>query len=487
MIQQTVVLVLIFISAVSVTMLVCLRIFERRAQNLKSEIREARMENQELWRQLDFDPLTLCHSRRFFMTQARTWLSDPVINGLTLMIVDIDYFKSINDSYGHAAGDGYLIAAAEALRAEIGERGIVARLGGDEFWIAYPGLPERDTQTLADRLGSIIRKVETKQYDTKITRTASIGVTFAPPDTPLDEAMLEADTALYLAKAGGRNLSIQADLPVREVMQVKRTKPTIEGIRKGFADDQFTYFVQPIFDITTPHPYPALGVEALIRWVRPDGSILLPADFMTTINRHCDPSMKPSLHMASQVAAGFAATDPSMFCAFNVSSAFLQRNVDTEARWLDVLLNGLIPTRTVLEIVESAVIEDATMAKSLLTKIRDTGVRIALDDFGTGHSNLMRLRDLPVDIVKIDRGFIATITSSRTNAAILKALISMGQDLNFEIIAEGIETADQLHKLQDMGITKAQGFFLGEPAPLEEWTAKLVFKARTKDDKLAAE
>lgn len=459
--------------SVSLTVAVCLIIYERRASNLKAAIKAARTENRELWRQLDYDPLTMCHSRRFFVTECQRLLDEPNSKGLTLLIMDIDYFKSINDSYGHAAGDAFLIAAADALKAYMGDDAIVARLGGDEFWIAREAIPPAQAQDLAEALGGVIRKIETHQHGTKVTRSASIGVSTARAGTPLNEAMLEADTALYLAKSGGRNLALQADLPVLEVLNSKRTRPTIEGIRQGLADDQFTYFVQPIFDISVPQPHPALGVEALIRWIRPDGSILLPADFMTTITRHYNASVKPPLHLANQVASRFAYTDPAMFCAFNVSSAFLQRSVGTGDNWLDDLLAGLPPERTVFEIVESAVIEDSSAAKSLLTAVRAAGVRIALDDFGTGHSNLMRLRDLPVDIVKIDRSFVGTITNSRTNTAILKALIGMGQDLDFDIIAEGVETPDQLHKLQDMGITQAQGFYLGEPGSLDDWSTRL--------------
>lgn len=473
------------------TAVLCIRYFDRKLRTMRRSLHHAYGHSRKLARQLDHDPLTKCHSRHYFMSRVQDWLDQEGSAGVTLMILDIDHFKSINDSYGHGAGDLFLIACADALRHEIGPTGIVARLGGDEFWVAVNALPPDRADSLADRLRGLMRKVETDQMGTKITRSVSIGLTQVAAGSELEAAMLDADTALYLAKASGRNLSMQTSASLREKASSERAKPTIEGIKQGLADDQFTYFVQPIFDISTQAPHAPLGVEALIRWVRPDGSILLPADFMTTITRHYNNAVKPPIHMANQVAAHFAGSDPAMFCAFNVSSAFLQHSVGTGSDWLENLLAGLNPSSTVLEIVESAVIEDAPKAKSLLSAVREAGVRIALDDFGTGHSNLMRLRDLPVDIVKIDRGFVASIASSRKNTAILKALIGMGADLGFDIIAEGVETEDQLHKLQDLGITQAQGFLLGQPAPLSEWRSTLFPAAShagaAAQDKLAAE
>lgn len=472
---------------VCLTAAICLAIAKTRTRQMRLAIRAALSANQDLLRQLEHDPLTMCYSRQYFVTRATEILGTPNGRGLTLMIVDIDYFKTINDSYGHAAGDAYLIAAAKALKNHLGKDTIVARLGGDEFWIARDAMPAPEAQALAGKLVEVMGKVTTKHHGTKITRTASIGVTLARPSMALDEAMQEADTALYLAKSSGRNSSVHAGRLLRETLNTKRTQPTIEGIREGLADQQFTYFVQPIFDITANQPAQALGVEALIRWVRPDGSILLPADFMATITRHYGDSVRPPLQLANQVASRFAAADPPMFCAFNVSSAFLQRSIGNGKDWTEKLLDGLDPKCTVFEIVESAVIEDAAKAKSLLIALRNAGVRIALDDFGTGHSNLMRLRDLPVDIVKIDRGFIASISNSQKNTAILKALIGMGRDLGFEIIAEGVETQDQLFKLQDLGITQAQGFYLGAPASVEEWSERLAPRSSPKSNISAAQ
>lgn len=428
-------------------------------------------DNAALSRLLDIDPLTRCSSRRYFVAEATKWLDAPDSAGLTLMIMDIDHFKSINDSYGHGAGDRYLAAVGKALSTHLDGRGMVARLGGDEFWIALPKADAQAGWVLAEELRERVYDIPLQTPGQLVTRSASLGVTSVPARTKLTEAMTEADTALYLAKAGGRNKALLVDATVRRQMQATKTRPTVEGIKQGLADEEFTYFVQPVFEIDSRRP---VGVEALIRWVRPDGSVLLPADFMSVITANYHLSVKPPLALANEIAAAFSDAPHPMFCAFNISTSFLQRAIGKDTRWLDELLMGLPPQQMVFEIVESAVIEDAASARSLLSAMREAGVRIALDDFGTGRSNLMRLRDLPVDIVKVDRSFVASITTSAKNTAILRALVAMSGDLGYEIIAEGVETDEQLNRLWDIGITQAQGYLLGAPAPLADWREALL-------------
>ena len=448
-------------------------LWRARLRTVRAEITQLGEDNAALTTLLDFDPLTGCRSRRYFVKEATRWLAAGTAKGLSLMILDIDHFKSINDSYGHGAGDSYLKAVGTAISDHLGNRGIVARLGGDEFWVALPETDPEIAHDMAEALRKIVYEIAVQTPCQRVTRSASIGVTRVALGTDLTSAMTEADTALYLAKAGGRNRSILVDAAIRTTMASNLNRPTVEGIKEGLAADEFTYFVQPIFDIETKR---AVGVEALIRWVRADGSVLLPADFMSVITSNYHLSVRPPVGMASEVASAFAfATAPHpIFCAFNISTAFLQRSVGNDTRWLDELLAGLDPSRTVFEIVENAVIEDAARTKSLLHTMREAGVRIALDDFGTGQSNLMRLRDLPIDIVKIDRSFVGTVPESIKNVAILKALAAMSEDLGFEIIAEGVETEAQLERLRDLGIRNAQGFLLGAPAPLTEWRDSLL-------------
>jgi diguanylate cyclase (GGDEF)-like protein len=449
-----------------------------RLRSVRAQIAQLGEDNAALTTLLDFDPLTRCRSRRYFVKEVSRWLGAVAANGLSLMIIDIDHFKSINDSYGHGAGDSYLTAVGTAISDHLGDRGIVARLGGDEFWVALPEVDPKVAPKVAHDIAEALRKIvydiAVQTPNQRVTRSASIGVTRVAPGTDLTSAMTEADTALYLAKAGGRNRSMLVDAAIRTKMASNLNRPTVEGVKDGLAADEFTYFVQPIFDIETRR---AVGVEALIRWVREDGSVLLPADFMSVVTSNYHLSVKPPVSMANEVANAFAAAPHPIFCAFNISTAFLQRAVGNETRWLDELLAGLAPSRTVLEIVENAVIEDAARTKSLLQAMREAGVRIALDDFGTGQSNLMRLRDLPVDIVKIDRSFVGTVPESSKNVSILKALVAMSEDLEFEIIAEGVETEAQLERLRDLGIRNAQGFLLGAPAPLAEWRGSLLAPA----------
>jgi len=459
--------------AASATAAVCYWLFRRKTRGLRQTAEVLIGENREMADLLDMDPLTSCYSRRFFVKRAQSKLNNLTGHGMSLMIVDIDSFKSLNDSYGHGAGDSFLRQTADLIRTQIGDQGFVARLGGDEFWIALPDLSPQDARHLADRLSKLIGNQRSQANGTEISRTASIGVTFVAPGTALDQAMLEADGALYLAKASGRNSAVLADSGLRKRLADAVAKPTVEGIRDGLNRDEFTFFVQPIFDIATRKP---LGVEALIRWVRSDGSILLPADFMSTISRHYTRAATPPIRLAAEVSKAFANHDPSLFCAFNVSTASLNQPLSEGLDWFNRLLDGFSPAQSVIEVVESAMIEDLPQARALLDALHEQGVRIALDDFGTGHSNLQRLGELPVDIVKVDRSLVVSLPVSPRHRAILRALVALGTDLGFDIIAEGVETADQLAVLQDLGVGAAQGFFLGAPAQLDNWKRKLDLK-----------
>ena len=224
---------------------------------------------------------------------------------------------------------------------------------------------------------------------------------------------------------------------------------------------EITYFVQPIFDLEQDR---IEGVEVLIRWVKPDGEILLPGDFWDLMADGYKRSVRPPLEEANQAASGFSELDPPIYCGWNISSKFLNNTVQpgTDVDWLKALLNGLPPEMTVFEIVESTVIDNPEATKTLINAQRSKGVRIALDDFGIGMSNLERLLEYPIDILKIDRSFVQSPTRE-SREGIIRGLVEMSKTMGFEIVAEGIETQCQLDLVRAAGITHAQGYFLGKP------------------------
>jgi diguanylate cyclase len=433
---------------------------------LETRNRGLAQQNEALTQLLTYDTLTRCRSHRYFVATVGRWLGSPVDGRVTLIIADIDHFKSINDSYGHGVGDIYLRAVGRALSAHIGTRGVVARLGGDEFWVALRSLDDIQSEREAEDIRKCIASVWIDVANQRLSRTASVGASRVPEGTNLSDAMLEADTALYIAKARGRNACEPVDKTLRERLRHSKRMPTLDGIKQGLIAQEFTYFLQPIFDIRANQP---IGFEALIRWVRSDGTILPPSNFMPIINGDQHLFATPTADIMREIAATLEETAGDQFCSFNISSTLFQSSAETVMSRLGTIIDGLNPKKTVFEIVENTMIEDVSKVSGILNNLRASGVRIALDDFGTGQSDLARLRDLPIDIVKIDKTFIEGLPTSPKNIAILKALVSMSHDLGYIIVAEGVEREAQVSCLQELGIAFAQGYLLGAPSPLADW------------------
>jgi EAL domain-containing protein (putative c-di-GMP-specific phosphodiesterase class I) len=221
----------------------------------------------------------------------------------------------------------------------------------------------------------------------------------------MEDALNVADAALYEAKSKGKNQILAADHEVVRRMRQKQSRPSAKEVGAALENGEITYFVQPIFDLEQDR---IERVEASIRWVKPDGEILLPGDFLDLMADGYKRGVRPPLEEANQAAIGFSELDPPIYCGWNISSKFLNNTVQpgTDMDWLKALLNGLPPEMTVFEIVESAVIDNPEATKTLINALRSKGVRIALDDFGIGMSNLERLLEYPINILKIDRSFI---------------------------------------------------------------------------------
>lgn len=415
------------------------------------------------------DPLTGCLTRTAFTA---TLADDLRRQPVTVCVLDLDHFESVNDTWGHATGDALLAAVGRCLRDRLGPGARIARLGSDAFWVALPG-PAR--QANADRLeaarqaiGAVIPTPELPH----VTRSASAGVVHVPAGTDPAEAIRAADLALALAKAQGRD-QLEADAEaVHRAAAARARRPGPDGIRAGLDRDEFTYFVQPVRDLSTDR---VLGVEALLRWVRPDGRVLTPDQFLGDPALPGTRPIRPPLEMTRALAAMFATLPEPCFTAFNLSGRVL-RSADTGTR-LRALIETVDPARLVFEIVEDAGIEDDPAALPLLRDLRQAGARIALDDFGTGRSNLARLLTLPVDIVKFDRAFTVAATRPRART-ILARQIAMAEDLGLDMIAEGLETEAQRALLLDLGLRCGQGYLLGTPAPATDWAARIAADRR---------
>lgn len=438
-----------------------------RAQ-LTQKIAALSEQNAVLQRRVDYDILTPARSRQYLAERVDDPNRDTV---LALIFVDLDRFKSVNDGHGHDVGDRLLVEIAARIETMLGPDDFVARLGGDEFCVLLKDADLDNAIGFAERMGTAIANTSIHSGGLDVSRSASIGVGQVLKGQKLIDALIIVDGALRHAKSRGRNRVQLADETVLESLAAQRAKPSIEQLKTGLDRGEVIYHVQPIFNLRSGM---VTGVEALIRWQLPNGTLRRPEDFLETMTGSYHLALKPPLEAANKAAQTFARLHPQMFVAFNISSSFLERSEDIDSAWIERLLNGIPPHQMVFEIIESAVIANPAGAHRMVSALRDAGLKVALDDFGTGQSNLSRLREYPVDIVKIDRQFLSSIGEENDrNMGILLGLTEMASTMGFDIIAEGIENERQLEAIEGLGIDLGQGFLLGRPGPVDTWIERL--------------
>ncbi|MCW3018357.1 MAG: hypothetical protein JWN10_665 [Solirubrobacterales bacterium] len=378
------------------------------------------------------------------------------------LYVDIDGFKHVNDSFGHAAGDELLRIVAQRLESVVREGDTAARLGGDEFVVLVEGSTlDAGPELVAERLLEMLRQ----PYDMRgeigreLALTASIGIAFGLRGTP-DELLRDADIALYEAKAAGRdryvlfNSGMQTAFRDRLAIQMD----LLEALEK----DQFFLLYQPTFDLQSES---VIGVEALIRWQHPTRGVLEPADFVAVAEATglIVPIGRWVLREACRQAATWRARGQHLGMSVNVSARQLDNDELIEDVRQALRENGLEAATLTLEVTETALMSDPEATAARLRLLKQLGVRVAIDDFGTGYSSLAYLRQFPADALKIDRSFISNIASSKQSTALLHTLVQLGKTLEIETLAEGIEDQAQLKTLQREQCDQGQGFLFARP------------------------
>lgn len=380
--------------------------------------------------------------------------------------IDIDRFKNVNDSLGHAAGDQLLKAVADRLQQCMRRDDIVARLSGDEFTVllADIGSPEVAERVARKILNALALPVRMRGRDLYVS--ASIGVALFPQDAGDAESLIShADMAMYRAKELGRNnfqfYTLDMVTNVTEKLSVEN------ALRFAIERDELLLHYQPIVDFNSGA---AVGAEALIRWQRPDHGLIEPARFIGVAEESA--LILPIGRWALQTACAQASawTRESADSVLQRMSINLSPRQFRDATLADSILEvlrelGMPPERLELEITESVLMQDLDETRAILNKLRTNGVSLALDDFGTGYSSLSYLKRFPVDRLKIDRSFIKDIVADADTAAIVHAIIAMAHRLKINVVAEGIETAAQYALLRTAECDFAQGFYLGEPLP----------------------
>ncbi|MDQ6916992.1 MAG: EAL domain-containing protein [Pseudomonadota bacterium] len=384
---------------------------------------------------------------------------------LALIFLDLDGFKEINDTLGHKAGDRLLRSVGARLKHSLREGDTVARLGGDEFTVILEDLHDRDEATSVAHkvLGALARPLMLEKQEFAVT--ASAGLTVYPEDTRNIETLLKnADTAMYYAKDKGKN-NLQSYTP--QMTTLKRERVTLENqLRRAIEGNELFLQYQPQIDLQRGG---IVGVEALARWQHPELGVVPPGRFIPLAEKTglIVPIGRWALATACAQGVAWQERAPPLRIGVNVSARQFRGDLfQTVSAALGS--SGLEPQWLELELTESLLMEDPETARATLLKLKGLGVNIAIDDFGSGYSSLSYLRHFPIDRLKIDQTFIRDLTTSPDDAAIARAIIALGHNMNIRVVAEGVETVEQLAFLRDNGCDVMQGYFFSEPVSADD-------------------
>lgn len=425
---------------------------------LKSELRTAAAAQKSLLDSAYRDSLTGAFTRSYFLAQLHEQLVDQA-SPLAYMQIDMDSLKVLNDSHGHGAGDAALVHLVKTL-GTLMPQALVGRLGGDEFGIAIAG---QDNRAALIRLGDEVlttlgRPISIEGRPTRLS--ATIGVALWPQDAvSADELVSKADLALYKGKKNGRALTVAFD---PELLADERHNRFVErDLRAAILLNELELHYQPIYSANGRQK---MSYEALVRWQHPVRGRMLPGEFIgiaeqsDLIDKLGDWVLRQALRDLRRLGT------PDV--GINVSAVQLRRS-DFAERFGAILEEaGTAGSRVVIEVTETLQLHAGVAELRNIRALRALGVRIAIDDFGAGFASLEYLRGFPFDIIKIDRSYVANLPDSKVDGLIVSALCEIARSLHIEVIAEGIETEEQLHFLEQCGCTGLQGYLLARPAPL---------------------
>jgi diguanylate cyclase (GGDEF)-like protein len=395
--------------------------------------------------------------------------------GIAVLLVDLDDFKRVNDSWSHATGDELLRAVAQRLDSAVRDSDTVARLSGDEFAVLVEGVADPEEAVVAaERLREVLSPPFTISGRAMRIK-ASFGVVVSTPETSgLDDMLHDADIALFFAKTGGKD---RCTLFEEEMQRSIQERVELEAdLGRAVERNELVLHYQPIFALETGR---INGFEALVRWQHPEKGMLAPDRFIPMAE---ETGMIVAIDRWVLLAActqGKAWQDAypnggePLQVGVNLSVRQLEHDsvVDTVALALEV--SGLAPEHLTLEITESFVLQDESESARRLALLRELGVRIAIDDFGTGYASLSYLRRLPVDILKVDRSFVDGLGRTPEDTALVRAILRMATSLNLGVTAEGVETQAQLSELKMLGCSSAQGYHFSHPLPSPDFDEML--------------
>ncbi len=437
---------------------------------LAEDVTERREFERRLAHQARSDALTGLPNR-FAVLERLAMLSDSG-GTATVLFLDVDGFKTVNDTRGHAVGDLVLVEIANRLQRALRTGSIVGRLGGDEFVVVATDLPDEQA---AIRLGRRLIEWVEQPYqigDDLFGLSASVGVaSMLPGDVPLD-VIHRADAAVYHAKDLGRARVEVFDQEFQA--RVEQRAETELAIREAIGRGEIEMYLQPIFDLADERP---IGAEALARWNRPGVGYVSPVSFIAIAENSSliIDLTRNMLYAACERLAAWKRADPN--CSLRLSVNLSGRHLidgDLIGDLIDVLsMTGADPRLLELELTETQLLADLAPAREVLETVRSMGITIAVDDFGTGFSSMAYLRQLSVDVIKVDRSFVSGAGLDGFDSTAIEAMVNFGRVLGVHVVAEGIETEAQLAFVRARGCTRGQGFLLGRPLPVDETEALL--------------
>jgi len=434
---------------------------------LQTTIRALNERDKMLRRLADYDPLTGLPNRRYFTQVLEDEIAWAVAanRSSALLFVDLDQFKCINDTLGHAAGDRVLVQAANCLQGNLREHDLIARFGGDEFTIILKDITRDNAVRLVETLVRLMQDIHFLEDGQSLNVLCSVGITMVDSGrfTP-DELLSQADIACHEAKACGRNRSCLYEVSSEEKSRMTADIGWSQRIKSALKNDGFLLHYQPIIELTSGQP---LMYEALVRMRGDEGEIILPSAFLPAANRFG--LMVDIDHMVIRKAfaslSGFRQRGLDLRFTLNLSGYVFNDTKLVGFIEEQIIENQLDPSTVVLEITEQVAVRHLGQANGLIRDLMAIGCRFALDDFGTGFSSFNYLKHLPVEYIKIDGSFISNMVNDRVDQAMVKSIIQVAKTVGKQTIAEYVQNEETLEMLRDLGVDYAQGYHLGKPSP----------------------
>ena len=439
---------------------------EQRVEVRTKLLHEAHLEMQKMAMQ---DPLTGLANRSALLTALKSTQSDGARDTLppVILLLDLDAFKSINDTQGHTAGDKVLITVAERIRGAVRATDVVARLGGDEFAIVMPATGADQAAVVGQRILAALKE-PIELPDRSIRCGASVGLSVGDAGQGPEEMLMQADVAMYASKAEGLN---RLHIFEPGLLLVRRLRSQLlDDLRSALKGEGLVLNYQPVVELATGR---VEGVEALIRWNHPSRGRIMPDEFIPLAEEAGLISELGRWVLTTAVEqlrrwVEDDAVDSGFSVRINISATDLQSLQFIEDVREVLKETGVRPEQVVLELTEMAIVKGNDLDRYSLGGLRGLGVGIEIDDFGTGYSSISYLRRLPVDRVKVDRSLIVGLGTDPNQPALVAAVLQLVRACGLEAVWEGVETAEQAEHLRSLGCLSAQGYFFSKPLPADD-------------------